>query len=319
MGEWRRISPGWYPDPIDYTLQRWWDGSRWSEHVTRDGSTWRLPLPATAPAVHTTRRRTFPIWAWILIGLLVIVPALLLSPFVAAAALVVAVTGIFGLSKGSRTWLRFRSRRAAASATAVATVAFLLFGGVAAAAQAGRTNPPVEAVGFADTGSRTDSADANDTDPVPTPTPTPVTLVEEELVKEAVAFESTTVNDPTMTKGETKVTTVGRPGERTLTYRVTLVDGEETKRELVSDVVTTDPVTEVTSVGTYVAPAPAPAPAQPAGCDSNYADACVPIASDVDCAWGSGNGPAYFDGVARVVGSDIYGLDRDGDGLACER
>jgi hypothetical protein len=44
----------------------------------------------------------------------------------------------------------------------------------------------------------------------------------------------------------------------------------------------------------------------------------VPIASDVDCAGGSGNGPAYVSGPVRVVGSDIYGLDRDGDGVGCE-
>ncbi len=60
------------------------------------------------------------------------------------------------------------------------------------------------------------------------------------------------------------------------------------------------------------------APAAPSGCDPNYSGACVPIASDVDCAGGSGNGPAYVRGPVRVVGSDIYGLDRDGDGLGCE-
>jgi hypothetical protein len=38
-------------------------------------------------------------------------------------------------------------------------------------------------------------------------------------------------------------------------------------------------------------------------CDPNYADACVPIASDVDCAGGSGNGPEYVVGPVRVVGS----------------
>lgn len=55
------------------------------------------------------------------------------------------------------------------------------------------------------------------------------------------------------------------------------------------------------------------------GCDPNYADVCVPIASDVDCAGGSGNGPAFVQGPLRVVGTDIYGLDRDGDGIACDR
>jgi len=54
-------------------------------------------------------------------------------------------------------------------------------------------------------------------------------------------------------------------------------------------------------------------------CHSSYEGACVPIASDVDCAGGSGNGPAYVSGPVYVVGWDEYGLDRDGDGVACER
>lgn len=53
-------------------------------------------------------------------------------------------------------------------------------------------------------------------------------------------------------------------------------------------------------------------------CDPNYTMACVPKASDVDCAGGSGNGPAYVRGPVRVVGRDIYGLDRDKDGYSCE-
>jgi hypothetical protein len=52
-------------------------------------------------------------------------------------------------------------------------------------------------------------------------------------------------------------------------------------------------------------------------CDPNY-DPCVPIASDVDCAGGSGNGPEYVKGPVRVIGVDVYGLDRDGNGVGCE-
>ncbi|MGQ3191633.1 hypothetical protein [Neoaquamicrobium sediminum] len=55
-------------------------------------------------------------------------------------------------------------------------------------------------------------------------------------------------------------------------------------------------------------------------CDPNYENPpCVPIASDVDCAGGSGNGPAYVEGPVVVIGEDIYGLDRDNDGIGCER
>jgi micrococcal nuclease len=57
--------------------------------------------------------------------------------------------------------------------------------------------------------------------------------------------------------------------------------------------------------------------AQPS-CHPSYEGACLdPGASDYDCAGGSGNGPRYT-GAVRVVGSDEFGLDGDGDGLGCE-
>lgn len=64
-------------------------------------------------------------------------------------------------------------------------------------------------------------------------------------------------------------------------------------------------------------PAPQPVPGTNPGCDPNYSG-CVPIASDVDCAGGSGNGPAYVRGPVEVIGRDIYGLDADHDGVGCE-
>lgn len=54
-------------------------------------------------------------------------------------------------------------------------------------------------------------------------------------------------------------------------------------------------------------------------CDPNYeSPPCVPIDTDVDCAGGSGNGPSYVEGPVTVIGRDIYGLDRDKDGIGCE-
>jgi hypothetical protein len=148
-------------------------------------------------------------------------------------------------------------------------------------------------------------------------TATPVTTYKEVQETEAIPFEKVNQDDATRDLGTSAVTTPGQNGVKTKTFRLTLVDGKETARAEVGSALTTPAVNEVTSVGTkkpYVAPAPR---AKASNCDSNYSG-CVPIASDVDCAGGSGNGPAYVSGPVQVIGSDIYGLDRDGDGIGCE-
>jgi len=141
-----------------------------------------------------------------------------------------------------------------------------------------------------------------------------VTTYKEVEETETIAFSKQSLEDDTMDLGEEKITTAGVDGIKTKTFRVTLVDGIETTRELLREVVSKEPVSEVTSFGTYIAPVRTQSPS----CDPNYSGACVPIASDVDCAGGSGNGPAYVSGPVYVIGSDIYGLDRDGDGVGCE-
>jgi hypothetical protein len=75
-------------------------------------------------------------------------------------------------------------------------------------------------------------------------------------------------------------------------------------------------------------PAPTPKPtakpkpkatAAPASCSTSYQGACLKLGiGDYDCAGGSGNGPNYVKGPIYVVGDDIFDLDRDGDGIACE-
>lgn len=143
--------------------------------------------------------------------------------------------------------------------------------------------------------------------------------------KQDVPFESKTVPDSPLAKGTTKVTTKGVNGVKTLTYEVTKTDGKQTDKKLIKEEVTTPPVTEVTAIGTKViAAAPKPtttstAPAPSSNCSPHYRGACVPIASDVDCAGGSGNGPAFVKGPVYIVDYDIYGLDgNDNDGIGCE-
>jgi hypothetical protein len=53
-------------------------------------------------------------------------------------------------------------------------------------------------------------------------------------------------------------------------------------------------------------------------CDANYAGACLdPDATDYDCEGGIGDGPGHT-GLVQVVGTDVYDLDRDGDGTGCD-
>jgi hypothetical protein len=123
-----------------------------------------------------------------------------------------------------------------------------------------------------------------------------------------IAFKSRTVKDSSMAKGTREVRVRGVAGVRTRTYEVTVTDGVQTGKRLVSSKVTRRPVTKVTAVGTR----------SESGCDPNYSGECVPVDSDVDCGGGSGNGPSYVYGVVKVIGTDIYDLDRDNDGYGCD-
>ena len=145
-----------------------------------------------------------------------------------------------------------------------------------------------------------------------TPTPTTTTTSKEVVELRTIPFKKRTVTDDSLAKGEKTIRTAGVNGTRRLTYRVTVVDGVQTAKHLLRQEVAKEPRTQITAVGTKV-----DEPEQSSGCDPNYSG-CVPIASDVDCSGGSGNGPEYVEGPIEVIGIDKYRLDADHDGVACE-
>jgi hypothetical protein len=62
-----------------------------------------------------------------------------------------------------------------------------------------------------------------------------------------------------------------------------------------------------------------PTTTTPLACDPNYTGGCVPVTTeDVDCFGGGEDGPSFVVGPLQVVGIDIYLLDPDQDGTACE-
>jgi hypothetical protein len=138
---------------------------------------------------------------------------------------------------------------------------------------------------------------------------------------EMVATErSMTSEEPTNTE---RSTTTER--ETTTTEAPTTTTEPPTTTEATTTTPTTAPPPPPTTTApappppTTAAPAPPPPPPPPPppnDCHPSY-DPCVPVASDVDCLGGSGDGPVYT-GTVRVIGPDEYGLDDDGDGVGCE-
>ncbi len=84
-------------------------------------------------------------------------------------------------------------------------------------------------------------------------------VVQTRTKTKAIEHETVTTKTDSLYTGQSRTVTEGVDGERTKTYEVTLVDGEEESRELIDNEVTTEPVTAEVEVGTKVRPvAPAP-------------------------------------------------------------
>lgn len=301
---------GWYADPDGGGAPRWWDGHRWAPPSSAGSA------PGPAPRAESRSSR-------IVVGATIAGAVLFFASigavtggiggFLSIVGLSGLVVGIVAVVRGGIASLAIRNRAIGGAVLAAGFLVMFTGGGIGAA-----TSP--RPVSLVHAGSDSQSPPSTTTSPSPTPSPT--TIVTEITETESIPFDSVTVDDPAAASGTSVVSVAGVDGVLTVTYRVTTVDGVETSRVKVGEAVTTSPVSQVTSVGSRVDRQPVAAPAAPAapaggGCDPNYSG-CVPIASDVDCAGGSGNGPAYAQGPVNVIGSDIYDLDNDDDGVACE-
>lgn len=116
--------------------------------------------------------------------------------------------------------------------------------------------------------------------------PVDTTKTSDVTVTEAIPFTSQKQNDNTLPQGQTKVVQAGVNGSKQIVYTVTTVNGKETNRVQKSETTTTQPVAQITAVGTYVAPAPTPTPAPAQDCpNGTYVNSagntvCSPYASN---------------------------------------
>lgn len=105
--------------------------------------------------------------------------------------------------------------------------------------------------GFASPGTSVNDSQKVNTNKAPSNIQT-VPVIKDDKVIEDIPFESQTKDDNTSPKGTTKVQQEGAVGKREKLYKVTYQDDKEIKRELISDIITTQPTTKIILVGTYV-------------------------------------------------------------------
>lgn len=139
---------------------------------------------------------------------------------------------------------------------------------------------------------------------------------EEILPPETSTASTTTVMQTVATTPQTTSTTTTTPSTTSTTTLPATTTTKPVPTTSAAPATTTTPPRPTTTQAPATV-ATQPVAAQPS-CHPSYEGACVPIATDVDCAGGSGNGPEYVAGPVYVVGDDVYRLDRDGDGVACE-
>ncbi len=129
------------------------------------------------------------------------------------------------------------------------------------------------------------------------------------MVESTTTAAPTTV-EPTTTTAPAPTTVAPTTVESTTTAAPTTAAPTTVVSTTTAAPATAAPTTTTTTVTTVP-------PTTQSDCHPSYTG-CVPRASDVDCAGGSGDGPAYVTGPISVIGPDVYDLDRDGDGVACE-
>jgi hypothetical protein len=70
-------------------------------------------------------------------------------------------------------------------------------------------------------------------------------------VSQQIPFQAVAQNDNTLPKGVSKIAVQGVNGAKLITYKVTYIEGLETAREKLSEVVSTRPIDQITKIGTH--------------------------------------------------------------------
>lgn len=128
-------------------------------------------------------------------------------------------------------------------------------------------------------------------------------VVKQEKVKKKIPFKEKEEISDKLYKGERKIITKGKAGVKTITYRLTYVDGKLEKKEKIAEKVTKKPVNKITAVGNKEKPVVTAQPATPApAIDKSTGRTVVSKEWVEDCGTDSGYWIiTYSDGTVEYV------------------
>lgn len=134
----------------------------------------------------------------------------------------------------------------------------------------------------------------------------PTTIITKRVTAtQRIPYTAQSQADSKLPKGQMQVAQTGENGIEAPAYKVTYTNGKQTSKTLISTVVTTKPITQITNVGTYISPASAPAssPTNP------VSSSCYPLSNGGNC---------YEPGeYCRDLDHGASGLAGNGESITC--
>lgn len=257
--------PGWYVDPDNHQMLRWWDGAQWTAYraAVPDNPVGTTVAPQKAK---TARTSTWVIGAIVAFVLLIMTISGGIGGLLITLGLAALITSIYAIVTGRRTWARLPHSRPAAIGILAGSLLVLIIGSTVLGATHPTDPRPVAALSVGST----------------TPTPRAETMKLEdfsfysadkaraELVASGytVTFEDVDGNEITDPSGwnvDSQYPTSGTAVERGATITLTLTKpSTPTPTATPVKIAAPAPVPAPAPAPAKPLPAPAPAPAKPA-------------------------------------------------------